>query len=464
MRRAILFSLFLAITPRADAAPYATVRIEGVPHVAQRPDFCGEACAEMVLRKLGFEVTQDQVFDLAGVNPALGRGAWTPELARALRTLGFETGPIYRQLEPGAVAEVEAAFATLHEDLVQGVPSIVCMYSHEGADATEHFRLVLGYEAATDAVLYHEPAEEDGAYRAMSRELFLRLWPLKGRTRWSLIRLRLERPISAARPPLAAQGKTSAAFAQHVLSLKGRLGRGYTFSVEPPFVVVGDEASEKVARRAQRVRWVVKMLRQDFFDRDPESIIDVFVFKDRASYFRHARALFGDVPSTPLGYFSAEDDAVLVNIKPGDGTLVHELVHPFVQANLPDCPPWIDEGLASLYEYPRDVDGHLHGDLNWRLPILQQAIRKERLLGMRELVGLDPSGFYEDPEGAYYAQARYLFYYLQQKGLLVGFMRGYAERRAQDPTGLATLQKVLGEQDLKAFEKRWRAWVMTLRR
>ena len=30
----------------------APIVVEGIPHVRQKPDFCGEACVEMVLRKM----------------------------------------------------------------------------------------------------------------------------------------------------------------------------------------------------------------------------------------------------------------------------------------------------------------------------------------------------------------------------------------------------------------------------
>ena len=54
------------------ATAYRSVLIEGVPHVKQKPDFCGEACAEMYLTKLGKAMDQDYVFDQAGLDPLLG--------------------------------------------------------------------------------------------------------------------------------------------------------------------------------------------------------------------------------------------------------------------------------------------------------------------------------------------------------------------------------------------------------
>src|SRR5688572_23455987 len=91
--------------------------VAGVPHVVQKPDFCGEACVEMGLRHLGHDVDQDAVFDLAGVDPALGRGAHTPELALALGRLGFEIGPVWTEVDRG---DMDAPFARLVESLRAG--------------------------------------------------------------------------------------------------------------------------------------------------------------------------------------------------------------------------------------------------------------------------------------------------------------------------------------------------------
>ncbi len=56
--------LILALLPSftADARTYRQVLIENVPHIRQKPDFCGEACAEMFLAKLGKTMDQDFVF------------------------------------------------------------------------------------------------------------------------------------------------------------------------------------------------------------------------------------------------------------------------------------------------------------------------------------------------------------------------------------------------------------------
>ncbi|HYP52738.1 MAG TPA: hypothetical protein VEQ42_04325 [Pyrinomonadaceae bacterium] len=257
---------------------------------------------------------------------------------------------------------------------------------------------------------------------------------------------------------------TEADFARHVAGLKKRLPHGgFTIVVEPPFVVVGDGPASAVrAHAADTVRWAVERLKQDFFEDDPADILDIWLFKDEASYRDNARRLFRSTPDTPYGYYSRADRALVMNISTGGGTLVHEIVHPFMEANFPACPPWFNEGLGSLYEQCGDVDGRIHGFTNWRLPGLQRAVRARATLTFEKLTSLDARAFYGDARGTNYAQARYLLYYLQERGLLTRFYREFRAGHREDPTGYKTLRSVLGETDMAAFQKRWEAFVLGL--
>ena len=79
-----LAMLLLAGATRPAAHQPAQVLIPGVPHVHQEPDFCGEACVAMALRKLGYDVDQRAVYDRTGLDPRRGKGANTPALKRAI--------------------------------------------------------------------------------------------------------------------------------------------------------------------------------------------------------------------------------------------------------------------------------------------------------------------------------------------------------------------------------------------
>jgi hypothetical protein len=463
-----------AVTAAPATAAYTDVLIEGVPHVRQKPDFCGEACVEMVLRKHRLQIDQDEVFNRSGVDPASGRGCFAPDLVRAVRAVGFDPGAVWKQVATKrADTELEALWKELHEDLVAGVPSIVCMRYDARPKTSEHFRLVLGYDAKKDEVIYHEPAVDKASYRRMKRALFLDLWPLKySPDRWTVIRLRLDGsklPKSTPKPRFASGKSESrfsrADFAQHVLALKEKLpSKDFTVLVEPPFIVVGDEFSSTVRRRSKNtVAWAVERLKASYFREDPLEIIDVWLFKNKESYRRNVRKLWDDEPSTPFGYYSSTNKALVMNIATGGGTLVHEIVHPFIEANFPACPSWFNEGLASLYEQCGERGGKIVGFTNWRLEGLQDAIRVAAVPTFATLTSTTTHQFYNEDPGTNYSQARYLCYYLQEKALLRKFYRSFSADVKKDPTGFRTLKSVLREKDMADFKKRWERSVLALR-
>lgn len=456
----------LAAQPSPAPADLREVLIREVPHVRQKPDFCGEACAAMWLRKLGLPATQDAVFNLADIDPLQGRGAYAQDLARALTRIGFRLGPVWNRVPGGDEAGVARQFRDLVGDLHRGIPSIICMRYSADPKASEHFRLVLGYDAARDEVLFHEPAEARGAYRRMPRARFIRLWTLASRDQtWCLIRLKLEGKASDLKLPAAPEGLSPADYAQQVMKVREWAPKGFTLALVPPFVVAGDGQPDQVTSLAQRtVAWAVHRLKNAFFPKDPAEVQTIWLFKDKASYDQHAWTFFRDRPTTPYGYYSPAKKALIMNIATGGGTLVHELVHPLMGANFPACPPWLNEGMGSLFEACADRDGQIVGRVNWRLAGLQEAIRAGRLPTFRALMTLADAPFYDqDPHQVHYAMARYLCYHLQEKGLLKAFYQQFTRDQVQDPSGTLSLAKVLGVTDLDAFQKTWEAWVLTLK-
>lgn len=504
--------------PPAQRPAYAGVRIAGVPHIKQKPDFCGEACAAMVLAKLGHRINQDDVFDQAGLDPELGRGCYTKELSRALTRIGFRVGTVWFSVAAAqAEAELESHFRALHADLLAGVPSIVCTRYDDTPEASEHFRLVLGYDYDKDEVLYHEPAAAGGAYARMRRLQFLSLWPLKyDADRWTVIRLRLV--PGEIRDVHSTAKFTAADYAQCVMAAKRKAPEGFSIVVQKPFVVIGDELAADVRRHAVgTVQWAVDHLKQEYFAEDPNEILEIWLFQDKASYGKHTVEIFGDTPDTPFGYFSHQHKALIMNIDTGTGTLVHEIVHPFIAANFPECPSWFNEGLASLYEQCQEYRGRIWGRTNWRLAGLQEVIQpkpepapkpdlaqdpaakpaakpapaslggqapkpadmpevegdeareeppKKELPSFRTLCHTTTYEFYARDPGTNYAQARYLCYYLQQRGLLREYYRQFRDNVRDDPSGYETLKSVLGissEEEMAQFHETWKAWVMKLR-
>lgn len=261
-----------------------------------------------------------------------------------------------------------------------------------------------------------------------------------------------------------AAGFTDADYAQHLEKLKKKVPKDFTIVIQKPFVVIGDESPAMVRRRAEHtVKWATKRLKRMYFPKDPDDIIDIWLFKDKSSYLKYTWEIFRDKPDTPFGYSSSRHKALIMNIATGGGTLVHEMVHPFVAANFPNCPSWFNEGLGSLYEQSMGKGDEIIGLTNWRLAGLQEAIRKKVVPSFKTLTSTTDYSFYQEDPGTNYAQARYLCYYLQEKGLLKTFYHQFHANCKKDPTGFETLKQILGESDMAAFKRKWEHFVLQLK-
>lgn len=252
---------------------------------------------------------------------------------------------------------------------------------------------------------------------------------------------------------------------QRAQQLRQQYGpRGFHVVVCEPFVVLGDEDAQVVESRAtQTVRWAVDHLRKKYFPDDPERIVDIWLFRDRDSYEKNCQEILGIKPHTPYGFYSSTKDVLVMNISTGGGTLVHEIVHPFMAANFPQCPSWFNEGLASLYEQCATKNDTIWGLTNWRLRGLQLSLEQQRVPSFKTLTATSTREFYDDDPGTNYAQARYLCYYLQEQGLLTRFYTEFRQQADEDPTGLQTLARILEVTDWPDFERRWQTYVLGLK-
>lgn len=277
----------------------------------------------------------------------------------------------------------------------------------------------------------------------------------------------VDRPAAPDRLDPLSVDAASLDLEAHLELVRAKMPEGFHATIEEPFVVVGDGGPANVEQWARStVRWAVDRLREAYFDLDPDHVIEVWLFRNGASYQKHTRELFGDRPTTRFGYYSPRHRALIMNIDTGGGTLVHEIVHPFMAANFADCPAWFNEGMGALYEQCEDRDDAIHGLPNWRLAPLQRAIRDRSTVPLGELIASNDEAFYGLQRSKNYAQARYLCYWLQQRGELRRFYRAFVADQQLDPTGREALREILqahGYEDLRMFQADWEAWVLGLR-
>ncbi len=245
-------------------------------------------------------------------------------------------------------------------------------------------------------------------------------------------------------------------------SMKAELGPAFHYRVTRCFAVASDapeRALDACCRNTLEACYDAYM--KQFFKAKPTAPFRVYLFKDAASYTGNATRIFGEMPDTPYGYYTHEHRALVMNIATGGGTLVHEMFHALVVADFPGIPTWANEGFASLFEQCGIGPEGLTGYVNWRLPILQKAIKEGALPPLRQIMTMTSAEFYNDRQGKY-AAARYFMLYLQEKGLLVKLYQTFRDRFAEDKTGVKFVEEVLG-QKLEAFEPGWRKWAMALK-
>jgi len=442
--------------------------IKDVPHIRQKPDFCGEACVAMALSHYGFKIDQDHVFDRSGLNPEEGRGCYTPELYRAFRNLGIKTPSPWVRLPTSAKvrrAALERELNNIKKSLSKGEMVIVCCHYDESPDAPEHFRLIVGYDDEKKEIVYHEPAVSNGAYQRMPYDVFLRILPLGLKAKKPFLVRFLFEDTKKVGIPTRLPELSNADYAQKIIALKKQVGKEFRIAIEKPFVVTGDLDEAWFDRcRMGTIRWAVQFLYKDYFDKPLGKLITIYLFKDKESYEKHAWNFFQHRPHTPFGYYSSEYDALVMNIATGGGTLVHEIVHPLLERNFPSVPAWFNEGLASLYEQCTEHNGHITGLLNWRLPILQKGIKEGDFVPLKQLMSTTRDEFYLDARDMHYAEARYLLYYVQEKGLLRKYYKEFKKNCKINPTGIKTLSRLLKKRSIEEVEEEWLEFVKKLKR
>ncbi|MCX6161865.1 MAG: hypothetical protein NTV87_11120 [Ignavibacteriae bacterium] len=248
-----------------------------------------------------------------------------------------------------------------------------------------------------------------------------------------------------------------------VKKLKKTLGRNFVIKTYSCFVVASNlEVKETQKIIDHTIAEAEKCFYNDYFEKKPDEIVTIYLFKDEKSYRTWAKKLFGDDDVSSFGYYKPSKRAMLMNIATGGGTLVHELTHAFVRYDFPDIPVWFNEGLGSLYERCSMKNKIITGLVNWRLPSVQKAIKNRVYTGLGHLINTGGEEFYGENSGFYYAQARYFCMYLQEKGLLKTFYKKFRDGYEDDKTGEIFITEVLNK-SVAEIDREFAQWVWQLK-
>lgn len=111
--------------------------------------------------------------------------------------------------------------------------------------------------------------------------------------------------------------------------------------------------------------------KQTFSFQKPTHYVTILLTEDPMELVDATNRLYPEAHLQPyapfLGYFNRKDNLIAANGGMyGYGTLLHELMHSNINADFPDAPVWINEGLCSLYERTEWQGNRLIGLPNWR--------------------------------------------------------------------------------------------------
>lgn len=226
------------------------------------------------------------------------------------------------------------------------------------------------------------------------------------------------------------------------------------------FVVVGTPGGSWGAS-VTLMRNAMTALLNERFEHRPEKAITVYLLPDAASYEALCQKKYGAPCIAHFGFYQPGDRAMIMNIGLGIGTLTHELVHPLVEADFPEAPTWINEGIASVFEQPvLPRKGEIHGAKNWRLPRLRSGLAAKQIR-LDQLFTMGDETFRGPREDLHYAAARYVCQWLDEQEKLWPFFRKWRASHATDPTGAKTFAEVVGMTPEDAHAP-WARWVAGL--
>jgi hypothetical protein len=238
-----------------------------------------------------------------------------------------------------------------------------------------------------------------------------------------------------------------------------------TMYVAPVYMVAGGGGHNAASLRAAAaiIDRAVGAYANGRFTQLPTRALAIYLFPTVQTYHAYCRRHYGADCISQFGFYEPGERKMVMN--GAGGTLTHELVHPMVEADFPDAPTWINEGLASLFEQPIIPRvGEIHGGKNWRLPRLIGAMGTKAEGGdakIAALFGMPDDTFRNALEPLHYALARYFCQWLDERGQLWDFYHYFRDHHTEDPTGRAAFLAVT-KLTTEEAEKVWTRWVRAL--
>jgi hypothetical protein len=226
------------------------------------------------------------------------------------------------------------------------------------------------------------------------------------------------------------------------------------------FILCSYRGNSNVSNLGDELQKVIDYYCNSYQFQKPEYFISVYVAENDRHLENLARTLHGlEIPSdyreACIGYSFHQDLSLVAIMQTYSGTFRHELFHLLAHRDFGDIPPWLDEGIAALYEVSSFTsDSILNGETNWRAEVLNNlsGIRPQ----INELINMDWAKFnsengHVEYQAVNHATARYFAFYLQEKGKLYEMYKAFRNRDIFNMEGsleensLALVGSILGK-------------------
>lgn len=241
-------------------------------------------------------------------------------------------------------------------------------------------------------------------------------------------------------------------------------GSSFFIMTNPPLTLVSEYSPEQTDRIMNKTLMpFIDTMNRVYFDKKPDKPLVVLLFRGQKAYRTWGNKLFGETTPPYFGYFMGDFRTLVMDYETGSGTLLHELTHALIIYDFPSVPTWFNEGFASLFEACQFYEHDIKGVLNWRLPILKEALKTNSLRKLEDIFK-DPDFYGDKHQSLNYAQSRYLALFLQQNNLLIKFYKEFRQKsvggKKADPVKI--LEDVTG-QKFTDLEKSFVNWLGSLK-
>lgn len=280
----------------------------------------------------------------------------------------------------------------------------------------------------------------------------------------------------------AEQRTLNPAFPTNRTQNSGDRGREQVQVTQQPLSTSTGAGKSDLIRVGEDLQRYAQYFISEYGMKTPDYLITVYFAPNVNELRSLATNIHGiELPRGSIGY-SYPVDQSMVAWADGSayGTFAHELFHLMLRGNFGDAPPWLDEGMAALYEVSGFEGDRAVGRNNWRHRILRDlwGIRPS----LRQLVQMNRKDFDDvDPtphisggdeklvagarQSANHATARYFMFYLQERRELSAVYRAFFNRDVSDQPGrkaVELVESVLGR-SLDQVDDDFARWFKSLR-